>query len=272
MMDISRLANATNQITGLANLIVVAPQQTIGYQPQLSSQKPLLFHYEAENTINLESDITDHYTEDNSAINDHIALRPEQVTVRGFIGELNDVVPEELQVLKTASEKLVAIGSFVPQLSESALNAYNNAWYLYNVGKSAFNAAVSAYSTLDKGSQVSQPVVSANGISNGKTQNQQQLYFQQFYGYWHDRVLFTVQTPWAVFENMAIKNLRVLQDADTAVISDFEITFKMIRYAKTIRVADREGRLFSQGSSLLDLGTSTPSPATESLLGFVGKF
>lgn len=273
-MDLSQLSNETTKIAGLSSLIVVSPQQVIGYQPQnppgstASLPEALLFHYEAENTVNLESDITDHYTEDNSAINDHIALRPETVTVRGFIGELNDVVPKALQPLKTIADKLSVMGAFTPGLSESALRAYNEAWFLYNTGASAVNSLVSVYSSISNAvtGSTGQNVISQDGVDITKNQTKQQKAFTQFYGYWRNRTLFQVQTPWAVFENMAIKSLRALQDSETAVITDFEITFKMMRYANTVTKKTTQGRLQSQGSSLVNLGTSAPSPVADNFL------
>lgn len=47
------------------------------------------------------------------------------------------------------------------------------------------------------------------------------------------RTLFTIQTPWAIFEDMAILNLRAIQDESTRMITDFEVSFKQINIAST---------------------------------------
>ncbi len=62
---------------------------------------------------------------------------------------------------------------------------------------------------------------------------------------------------------MAIKSLRPIQDAETDVITDFEVTFKMIRTAATFIVNNGAqigygGQLKAQASPLTDLGTSSP--------------
>lgn len=49
-----------------------------------------LFDYDAEQFLELASEITDNYIEDNTAIADNITLLPERVTLRGLIGELTD--------------------------------------------------------------------------------------------------------------------------------------------------------------------------------------
>jgi hypothetical protein len=272
-MDISGLTNATTQITALSNLVVVSPQTVIGYQPKkpvgTNAEQPqaLLFHLEAEQTVSLESDITDHFVEDNSAINDQIALRPETITVSGFIGELNDVPPNKyLAGLKSVADRLTTIGAYTPGLSASALLAY-----AYSTIDNAVSNVVSTYNSLNAAKDsIGQNIVSSDGLSGNQPTNKQQEMFQQFYGYWRNRYLFTVQTPWAVFDNMAIKSLRAVQDADSAVITNFEVTFKMIRYAKELSASNKEGRAATQTSDLINLGVSHPSPATENFQTLVG--
>lgn len=265
------LSTVTTSATALSNLILVSPQATIGYQPQnapsksgqVAQQPPaILFHYEGEQSVTLESDITDNYVEDNTAINDQIALRPEMVTTQGFIGELNDIAPRVLEPLKIISEKLTIIGAYTPSLSATAILAYNEAAFIYSIGKNALNSAVAAWSSISGSGGES--VINGNGIITQSNQNKQQVAFQQFYGYWKNRTLFTVQTPWAVFQNMAIKSLRAVQDAETNVITDVEVTFKIMRFASTISQSTPislrfEGRSAFQASSLTNLGTSTPA-------------
>lgn len=267
--NLSSLIPSTTSATALSNLILVTPNQTVGYQPQnlpskdgQQTQQPpaILFHYEGENNVTLQSDITDHYVEDNTAVQDQIALRPERVTTNGFIGELNDVAPKELVPLKIVADKLTVVSAYVPVISTTAKIAYNRAAYLYAVTKNAIDASVSAWSSVSGGG--GQSVIDGNGISLQPNQNKQQLIFQQFYGYWRNRTLFTVQTPWAVFKNMAIESLRAIQDSETRMITDFDITFKLMRFASTITtdvdVANFQGRSASQAAGITDLGTSTP--------------
>ena len=241
MSSIGSIASTvTTAANGLANLIFVSPQKTVGYQPQPApgfsgTQAPtLVFHYEGEQTVTLESDITDHYVEDNTAIQDQISLKPEKITTHGFIGELNDIAPNStLSTLQAAANKLVQLSPYTPGLSTSALIAYNEAAFLYSSASTLANSAVSTYSSITGGG--GEAVINGNGlISVPDLQTKQQLMFLQFYGYWKNRTLFTVQTPWAVFENMAIVTLRAVQDAETNVITDFELTFKILRFANSV--------------------------------------
>lgn len=284
MPNLSALSPITTAATALSNLVLITPQSTSGYQPQnppnadgsmsTAAQPPsFLFQYEGEQSVTLKSDITDHYVEDNRAVQDNIALNPEIYTTRGFIGELSDVSPALLSPLKFAADKLTTISAYTPQLSTTALLAYNEAFFLYQVGANVLNSAVAAWSSIGNffGQGSSQSVIGDSGLTAGNMQNKQQVAFQQLYGYWNQRTLFTVQTPWAVFQNMAILSLRAIQDEATNKISDFEIQFKRIRKASTLGISSSgllsgnfQSRASSQASGLTDLGTSSP-PSSISL-------
>jgi hypothetical protein len=85
-------------------------------------------------------------------------------------------------------------------------------------------------------------------VSQGSSQGLQQAVFQQFYLYWRNRVLFTIQTPWAVFSNMAIEELRATQDESTRVITDFYVSFKMMRFSTTFLQTPGQANLQSSAN------------------------
>ncbi len=288
MANLSALAPITTAATALSNLVLVSPQATIGYQPQnpalqegQTPQQPppsFLFDYEGEQTVNLTSDITDHFIEDNTAIQDQIALKPEEVSTHGFISELNDIAPPALQQAKTLADKLTVINAYTPVLSQTALIAYNTAFQLYQVAQNAKNAGISAWSSINGDPQNGVSVITGNNffpLAVEPNQTKQQIALQQFYGYWQSRTLFTVQTPWAIFQNMAIKSLRVIQSEETNTISSFEITFKIMRFASTDTTAsgaNSQGRAGNQSSAKTDLGTSTPAPSISLATGLSNNF
>lgn len=272
------LSNAVGSASALGNLLLATPNpsQTQGYQPQnppnadgtpSTNQPPpaFLFNYEGEQTVILDSDITDHFIEDNTAIQDQIALRPVMITTQGFVSELNNVVPTLLQPLQLIANTLTPVGAYVPGLSVTAIEAYNQAFQLYQVTQNAINAGVSAWSSISGGqgtTVISGQESAFSPINRLPNQNKQQTAFQLFYGYWINRTLFTVQTPWAIFQNMAIKTLRPVQSADTNTFTTFECTFKQIRTASSSTPTQSlvsQGRLSSQCSDITNQGTSTPA-------------
>jgi len=289
-INLSALAPVTTAASALTGLVMVTPQSVVGYAPQNpadsdgsvsidQSAPAILFNYEGEQSVNLQSDITDHYVEDNTAVQDQIALKPVIINTNGFIGELNNVPPVGLQTLKTAADKLTVVGAYAPQLSVTAQLAYNEAFLAYQSATNLVNAGVSAWSSVSNAisGQNGNAVIDEEGdLIPGSVQNQQQKYFQQFYGYWVNRTLFTVQTPWAVFQNMAIQNLRALQDAETNVITDFEVSFKQIRNAFTAfsgiptsfagRSATQAASVTNQGISQGTPTATTPATATATTL------
>lgn len=255
-VNLSSLSNLVTAAGAFSNLILINPQKDIGITAQDGQDDNFLFNYEGENTITLESDITDHYTENNSPVQDHIALKPVMITVHGFIGELNDITPKILGPLRFLNDKLSDLAPYAPEISKTAQLALNNATQIYNA---ANNVATAAVSTVQ------------NILGSG-SQNKQQQAFVRFYSYWQNRQLFQVQTPWVVLKNMAIKSLRAVQDEETRIITDFEITFKEVNYASTgflsaVSDLSGQGRFNSQNATETNLGTgaTSPGPAVSTL-------
>lgn len=251
-VNLSALAQIQLTAQTLANVILVTPQQNTGYQPQTSAAAidQFLFDYEGENTTTLDADITDHYIETNTTIQDHIAQKPIMVTTRGFIAELNDIVPAALAPAKLAVDKLTILSAYTPALTVTAQIAFNTAVQAAALASLATNA-VKKWSTVD-------------------AQNKQQVAFQKLQTYYTNRTLFTIQTPWAKYQNMAIKTLRAIQEDSTRVISEFEITFKQINFATTTQqflVPTGQGRWNQQSASPVDLGVGTTVPSAASVLG-----
>lgn len=281
MSNIPPIATITTAATAIGNLILVTPQSTVGYQPQDVPQSPsqtlpnysqpsLLFHYEGENTSTFSSDITDHFVEDNTAVQDQIALKPILITTQGFIGELNDIPPNKIfAAAYTAANKLTGVSAYAPALSITALLAYNEALFAYTTAANTVNSAVSAFNSLTGNASSGTSVITSGGITIQPNQTKQQQYYQQFFQYWNTRTLFTVQTPWAIFTNMAIQSCRAIQANDTTVISDFEITFKQIRFAVNLTAAalysnnaNMNGPLNAQAAPVVQNGTNALTTST----------
>lgn len=229
--------------TSITNAFLVALQK-INYDVQGEDNVGFLFTFREEDNVELESDITDYFTEGNDAIQDQIALKPEKITLHGFIGELNNQKPGILQNIQNAVSQLTVLAPYAPQLTVAALTAYNRANQIYN-------AAASAVGTLEQAYDM---------IVGSDLQNRQQKAFAYFYKKWKARELFRVQTPWQVFENMAILSLKSTQDGETNTVSDFRITFKKMNFASTISLSSTvlQGRLQQQSASLVNQGVQNP--------------
>lgn len=284
MVDLAPLQQAMTTATGLSSLVLVTPTN-VGYQPQNPNLKngqnqqlppTFLFDIEDENKAVIDSDVTVHYVEDNSSITDNVALKPDIVTVVGFIGELSTVIPSELSALKIAADKLTILDGLLPEFSISAREAYNTAFQVYQAALNVANTVASWASINSKGGDVSS--IENNQITFRPNQNRQQVAFQKFYGYQKTRTLFTIQTPWAIHKNMILKTMASSQGGDTSYLSSYELTFQQVRFVEDIvlrnttglnyRTDQFQGRLFNQASPIVDLGSSSPvqSSALSSIL------
>lgn len=273
------MPNPIISANALFDLVMVSPQINTGMRPQFKNGdqeelgQSVLFHYEGNQSMDLQSDITDNFVEDNTSISDHIALRPEKFTTTGYIGELNNVAPAALELVRDTAERLQIIPGLLPQLTVAGLTAYNNALAAYQAASNISNNSIPAWrsvgatqSGFEKDSFLSSVVDGDSSSSRLFEQNKQQIAFQQFYAYWRNRTLFTVQTPWAIFRNMALENVRAIQSQDTRVITDFEITFKVIRFVSTYKIdvqrvvpGNSSGRAKAASSNLSDRGSQKPS-------------
>ncbi len=74
---------------------------------------------------------------------------------------------------------------------------------------------------------------------------------------WRGRMLFSVETPWGLMESMAILNVRPEQPEDTRTGTNFSITFKKVRIAKSVTV--NLGQL--AGRTPFQAAASTPAQA-----------
>jgi hypothetical protein len=231
--NLASLAPAVNAATGLSNLIIAIPEDQ-GISPEYevqAGQKPpekFLFDFNGEQSITLKSDITDHFVEDNSSLQDHIGLPPENIRTHGFIGELKDFAPDAPEFIRDGRDKLIGVSSYAPAISVTMLVNYNRAFQVYQAAKLANSAVVSRWNSLSSAA----PQVEGNA-EFGATQNSQQKAFQKFYGYYKKRTLFKVQTPWAIFRHCAIEMMQFTQSGDTVNISDVECHFKPINYASS---------------------------------------
>ena len=60
---------------------------------------------------------------------------------------------------------------------------------------------------------------------------------------------------------MAIKSLRAVQDQETRMVTDFEVTFKLIRFASTQNssASNSAGRALVAGTPTAQLGATAPT-------------
>lgn len=345
----------------IVTLGVVKSLSTLDQQAIVRPNNPpagiagFLFDVDLNQRAELTSDITDHYVEANTAIQDHIALRPETVVLRGLVAELKytnsklavfnppaNPLPTNLTLLPQKSPGL--LGTLANTLATNAINAGAAALFNGASVKNAINrslrsevsslvsstkyelaqtaqdsvrtlldptnlAALATSGPLPSSAQqamnllkasvpstfgpvlqaikslsnpnsqqlltgstftsfgTSQPGSSLFSVYNAKqptqqNQTQQSSAFLYFYNLWKTRSLFSVETPWGIYTNMAISSLRCEQPEITKDYTDFTVSFKKIRVAESLAINQGlllAGRLEAQN----DVGSTTAKTPTQ---------
>lgn len=198
-----------------------------------------VFDNEGDTSLNLSADITDHYTEDNKSVQDHIAIKPKKLTLKGYVGELvyRDGNTAASSVQKVV-QKLTTVTQYLPQLSaaaQQAIDVINNAragnFSLNNVSLESVNKVLDLWG------------LAKNINPNQTKQAQAYMYFKALY---EQKILCSVQTPYEFLSNMAIESIIAIQGENSKYITDFSITLKQIR---TVQIVNVQGSTSGRGVS-----------------------
>lgn len=247
--DIAQTASLIEQIVDQA---VVRPTGS----PGLTGISGFLFDIVGTEDLSLDSEITDHYVENNVAIEDHIALRPERITVRGYVGELTSQLQDGAKTAIQVLDKVATLATMAPQFAAQAEQLYQKIKSGGSSISEIINSATSVYDIF------SQAVTTAT---------RQQAAYNYFYAIWKARQLVTVETPWNVFTDMAIEAVRCHQDDTTKLVSEFSVTFKKVRKANIASSAFLvpgffSGRVADMVSAVLAQGAVTGLPASANIV------
>lgn len=181
-----------------------------------------VFDVEGATNIDLSTDITDHYTESNISIQDHIAIRPKRIRLDTFVGELvykNDDASN--QPLQNLARKLTVLNSYLPALSRGAEQIKG----IFDSQREKINFSQVVDSTLNLYSLVKNVAP--------PTTKQQQAY-QYFKALMEQKILVSCQTPFEFCTNMAVEAVFATQDETTRYVSNFSIVLKEIRMVSSV--------------------------------------
>lgn len=231
-----------------------------------------LFDIPEEDTVELQSDITDHYIENNSAIQDHIALRPEKVILRGLVGEIAQTEDQVAEFVK----KPVSLPPN-PELDPEFTDVQTASMAYRDREQAAADAAASGQQLqMQQGLNTQElPQIVSTGVDQSlygvfnnlypKLPTRQSQVFAYFYQLWKGRQLFTLDTPWGFLTDMAIESLRASQEETTKYLTDFSITFKKIRFANAIVVSAGQlaGRCADQSAPWTNNGVVNKDPVND---------
>lgn len=212
--------------------------------------------------VNMESDITDYYTDANSVMQDHIARRPVTITVTGLQGEYFYSVNQIEDMLAKVVPTLSLVKQFLPRLSTATEQIKFGAKNLSNnlQGAAAYAAG------FDKELTFNDKFKTAWNVFNGfdlfqlfqdlyKIKSAQTRAFMFFETLWRAGATFSVETTWKRYDNMLVQKLTPTRD-NNADITEFSVTFKQINVAQSLYtdLENAAGRTREQLSKLVEKG------------------
>lgn len=227
--------------------VAVAPQNAEGISGWL-------FDIPTSQAINLSADITDHYTENNSYINDHVVIKPFKITLSGYIGELVYRKPQGIDaIINVIVNSLSQLSAFGGEYTDGLSQAISNL-IEQNLSRSALNQRINQ----------GENIILAFLGEDIQTKKQRRAY-QKLKSLFETRQLVTVQTPWEYFENMMIENLSFVQNEDSISYSDISVTLKQLRFSDT-KFTQFDENLFpprevEQSEDTINAGINKGSPA-----------
>ena len=214
--------------------------------------------YTGEQAVALEAEITDHFVEDNTAVQDHVALKPLRFTVRGMVSELTIEAPAGIKGLLSSmqsglSQVQAYIGKYTPGMVQTMQKAITQA---QNVTNEVSQDLSKAQNIIAMFPGVSVPT------------SFQETAFNKLFAAYLSRIPIQVDTPYGTLINMMIERITISQPDSTTGWSDILVTVKQMRFVSISTVPDdgsMAGRLQAQASGPSSQGTVPSNPAPTSL-------
>jgi hypothetical protein len=258
------IPNGQSYVDGLVNKYVLRTKSSQGIGG-------FVFDYLGEVNVSMDADITDHYAEDNTAIQDHVAIRPIEVVMRGFISELTLPKPQGVVgALAATQSALVQVNAYLGKYTPGVTQTLSR----------AVTQVQSTVNTINQTLAKAQNIISLFPGAPPAATKQSKAYAQLFTAM-TKKLPMTIDTPYRVLKNMIIKRITFVQPEDTKSWSDISVTLKQINFVEVLNVADNgqfAGRLAQQAQAQTNKGvvpgTSVPQSAAFTMaqqLGWVGK-
>lgn len=190
------------------------------------------FHIPETEIVKFENDITDHYIETGTAIQDHIVQKPITITLTGLVGDYfysNNKIEDMVALILPT---LTLVKEFVPEFAKTFGLKYGAPKELKNIQLPGGPQA----NTL--AAQVSKNAFNVMDLftlfqSLYKLKSAQTRAFLFFECMWKSRSYFSVETTWKRYDNMVIQSMQAKRD-NNADITEFSITFKQLSFAQTL--------------------------------------
>lgn len=187
--------------------------------------------------LELEADITDHYTEDNSTVQDHMALKPMRYTVRGIIGEkvFTPLKPYEYQVPSKNISKLATATGLLSVLSPTLSSYMQTAVAAYNYVEDSYKRYAGTISNIKDffSKNKTGRTINATSTKDVIKDSKQERALNEILIFQQKRTLVDIDSPYGYFSNFLIESAYIEQ-TDTIWKSELVVNLKEYRSVETL--------------------------------------
>lgn len=214
---LNAVANGSGYLNNLANKYILKPASAQGLAG-------FVFDYEGSTEVVVSSEITDHYSEQNTFFNDQVAQKPQRVTLNGFVGEIvANANVGILGVLNTLQGKLTTLeaigGKYTPSIVQKI--------------SAGVTSATTTVNKIDNAVSRAQNLVGLF-IGSAPAPTKQELAYQNLYSLWSTNQVFTLVTPFNYFRSVVIEHMTFVQDELTKQWSEISVTVKEVRFTGVV--------------------------------------
>ena len=182
-------------------------------------------------TVTLDSEITDHYTENNTFIQDQIVNKPVKIALTGLIGEVVFRAPTGLaKILASLASALATVSAYAPSWSQGGIQKT----------QAVVAGAQNGLNALNSYFDLAQNMLN---VLSGSGSNKQTIAFNKLDALRSQKTICTVQTPYKYYPSMVIETISFTRNSDSNDLSSISITLKEFRAAE-VQVITFDQNLF----------------------------
>lgn len=219
------------------------------------------FDLQENNDVLLDNDIPDHYLEDNTAAQDHIAVKPDIVTLSGWVVELNlpnGGLKTIIGALTTATNGLSQLPIFLGTQTPGAVQALQAAI------SQAQSVVIQVEQAVARAAQLANLLI---GLVSGQQLNRQQAAYLQLRSLRDAGIIFTVYSQFQTHYNMTIESLRFVQPPDSQGWSRVVVRMKKMNVIGDAGAPNYEANLSSPVASAQGQAPTQNGPTAGSAPG-----
>lgn len=202
------------------------------------------FDYIGEESLEAGTESTDHYVETNFVVNDHVAIKPSIIVMRGFVSEQVVNKSAFLPILTALSTALTPVTPYLGTYSKGTAKTMVNV-------VTQVDAIISQISAINN---LLGSVAKIAATLAGVFLTKQQQAYNKLDALRTGGTAFAVVTPWATFGDnlgiphglVVIESMKLTQPEETRGLTDIVLRLKEIRVAPSFLTAGQDNARGSQ--------------------------